>query len=252
MSLAGARVVVTRAAEQGAPVARLLANRGATVIVMPLIAIGAPSSWRDLDEGIARATRGEYEWVVFASVNAVEKFFGRGRDAERALGASKVAAVGPSTAAALEKHGARVDLVPNPHTARAVAESLGAGPGRVLFPRVERGPALPEAFVAGRWEVDEVAAYRNLPAPRGPEHDTAENGAFDVIVFMSPSAVDAFVSSVAWTGLGLAPGDERPRTVACIGPTTAARARERGLRADIVPEQHSAAGLLDALDTVRR
>jgi uroporphyrinogen-III synthase len=109
-----------------------------------------------------------------------------------------------------------------------------------------------EGFASAGWEVDEVAAYRNVPAPRGPQHDTVERGAFDVIVFMSPSAIDAFTSSVAWRALSLAADDPPERTVACIGPTTAVRARDRGLRVDVVPEKHSITGLLEALDAVGR
>ena len=252
MSLAGARVVVTRAERKAGDLERVLVERGADVVRMPVIVIKEPSSSEHLDRGLGRLREHEYDWVVFGSVNAVKAVFRRSQLAAEALRGVKVAAVGPATAAELGRAGVEPSLVPAEHTVEAVAEGLGRGPGKVLFPRVEDGPGLPEAFAANGWRIEQVAAYRNVPAPRGPAHEIVEDGAFDAITFLSPSAIDAFTGSVRWHGLGLARREERSRIVACIGPTTAARAREHGLRVDAMPAEHTVSALVEALDVAWR
>ena len=92
-----------------------------------------------------------------------------------------------------------------------------------------------------------VAVYRNVPADRGPVHDAVERGAFDGVTFLSPSAVGGFTGSVRWHGLGLGATERPERIVACIGPTTSARARDRGLRVDVMPNAHTVSDLVEAL-----
>ena len=64
----------------------------------------------------------------------------------------------------------------------------------------------------------------------------------DVITFASPSAVEQFVKAGLVALLGDAVG------VACIGPITAAAAREHGLNVAIEAPEHTAKGLLEALE----
>jgi uroporphyrinogen III methyltransferase/synthase len=61
----------------------------------------------------------------------------------------------------------------------------------------------------------------------------------DAITFTSSSTVANFVD-VAGT-------DRVPGVVACIGPITAATARDAGLRVDVVAGEHTIAGLVGAL-----
>jgi uroporphyrinogen III methyltransferase/synthase len=60
-----------------------------------------------------------------------------------------------------------------------------------------------------------------------------------IVTFTSSSTVKNFV-----TAFGV---DAVPRRVACIGPITAATAREHGLRVDVEAATHTVAGLVDAL-----
>ena len=247
MSLEGARVVVTRAEHQAGALERALRARGAEVARMPVIAIEEPSSWEGLDLGLRALGTGRYAWVLFGSVNAVKAVLRRSEGTAEALRRVEVAAVGPSTAAELRRAGIEPTLVPVEHTVQALAGAIGRGPGMVLFPRVENGPALPATFAAKGWRVDEVAAYRNVPAPRGPAHDAVEAGAFDLVTFLSPSAVEGFIRSIRWEGLGLGADEHPERLVACIGPTTARRARDRALRVDVVPPARTVRALTEAL-----
>ena len=70
--LSGLRIVVTRAEHQAQELADPLRKLGATVILLPVIAIGPP-----LDSEPLRYAAGHYnvyDWIIFTSVNAVTAF----------------------------------------------------------------------------------------------------------------------------------------------------------------------------------
>jgi uroporphyrinogen-III synthase len=251
--LDGLRVVVTRARERSRPLGDALTAAGAEVVYLPTIGVGDPASWSELDLALRKLAEGLYTWAVFTSVNAVDKVFERlghaGLDA-RAVGRTKVAAVGPVTAAALLERGIRADLEPQEATAQALAEGLGRGPGQVLLPRAEGAPQhLIDSLRASGWIPDEVAAYRTLPMRSGgAARDAVRAGAFDVLTFASGSAARAFAEQVALPSqLGLAPDGSSDRLVVCIGPQTSAVAEAAGFRVDLIAGEHTAAGLIRAL-----
>jgi uroporphyrinogen III methyltransferase/synthase len=70
-------------------------------------------------------------------------------------------------------------------------------------------------------------------------------GTYDWVIFTSANGVDYFLDALYGNG-----GDPRrfgEARLACIGPATARRLRERGLVADLVPETYVAEALLSAL-----
>ncbi len=228
--LFGRRVIVTRAAEQSAELASRLRELGADVLELPLLRMADPD-----DGGAALAAAvghlETYDWIVFASTNAVERTFARLRDA-RSLGRVHVAAIGPATEAALRGHGVEPDLIPEEAaTAEWMVATFPPGPGRVLVPRSTEGrDVLVVGLRAKGWMVDAVDAYR--PVAVGPIDARATDA--DVLTFASPSAVRA------WSG-------PVPPVVACIGPTTAAAAVDAGFVVPVIASEHTAAGLADAL-----
>jgi uroporphyrinogen III methyltransferase/synthase len=216
------------------------------VVALPVIAISDPADPRALEAAAGRV--GDYDWIVFSSANAVDRFIGLLPDG-RALAGVRLAAVGPATAAALAAHRLLVDLVPDEATAEGLLAALPAAPtgsadrpGRVLFPRAaEARDVLGPGLRATGWEVDEVEAYRTVTA--GPADGVTDEViqaavAADVITFSSPSTVDRYVQLS---------GGRVPAVVACIGPLTAEAARNAGLVVDAVAEEHTAAGLVAAL-----
>ncbi|MGH2819758.1 MAG: uroporphyrinogen-III synthase [Actinomycetota bacterium] len=251
--LEGVRVVVTRPRRDARRLGDPLRDRGALVIYLPLLEIVDPQTWNEVDAALRRLADGGYDWVAFTSGNAVDRLLRRIETLglpSRAMSGTRVAAVGRTTAASLQRRGVQPDLVPGTSTGEALAEALGSGPGRVLLPRVERGPrAIVRDLRERGWEIDEVTAYRNL---RGrvdtPEGDDVKAGSFDIVTFASGSAARAFVHSVSEPGaLGLALADAPKRVVACIGPRTAQAARAAGFRVDVQALEHSAGGLVRAL-----
>ena len=106
---------------------------------------GAPGA--NLDEACARA--GDFDWIVFSSVNAVDAFMDRllaGPTDVRALGGVRLCGVGAATAARLEDHGLKVDLTPLEYRAdavlRALTESGDIRGKRMLLPHADIGREL--------------------------------------------------------------------------------------------------------------
>ena len=247
--LFGKRVLVTRVRSQASALSKLLSEHGAEPIEMPVIAVKEMPDYGELDQAILSLSH--YHWVVFTSVNGVESFFTRlgmrGMDA-REFKDIKLCAVGPATAAALERYGLKVDYTPPEYTTEAIAAGFKDKDIRgkqILLPRSEIAPGeLIEKLTSLGAKVEQVPAYRVIPAT-----DSVSLGKqmllerkIDIVTFTSSSTVRNLVSLLGedWHAL-----DET--TVACIGPVTAATANELGLRIDIVAKEHTIPGLVDAI-----
>ena len=135
-----------------------------------MIRIVPPDDYGPLDDVCARA--GEFDWVVFASVNAVDAFVNRlleGPQDVRCLNGVKLCAVGPATAERLAKHGLKVDLTPPEYRADAVLRELSAKTDvkglRFLLPRADIGrDVLADELRKQGAQVTEVVAYRTVVA----------------------------------------------------------------------------------------
>jgi uroporphyrinogen III methyltransferase/synthase len=168
------RVVFTRPAARGAPLAARLRAAGHEVAHVPLTAIEDAEPFPD---------PAPFDGVLFTSVNAVR------RAPSRAVW-PRTGAVGPATAAALAEHGVRVDVVGS-GGGRALAEAWGPATGRrLLLPQaVGAHPALAEALRAQGADVSCVPVYRSVPLGKVDREPLA--GA-DLICFFAPSQVRAF------------------------------------------------------------
>lgn len=248
--LFGKRVVLTRARHQMGELSSRLHELGADVVELPAIEIGPPA-----DGGVAlrRAVDdvavGRFDWIVFTSVNGVDRFFAEVPDA-RLLGGARVAAIGPGTAAALARYRIVADLVPERYVAEglldvfadardSIDEQRSDRSRCVLLPRAATArDVLPEGLGAKGWDVDVVEAYRTMPAhPDATELDAAASA--DAICFTSSSTVTNYIA--------VASAERVPPTVACIGPVTAATARAAGLDVTVEAATHTIDGLVDAL-----
>jgi len=239
--LFGRRIVVTRAEAQSPGLVDALRRQGAEVVAVPTIEIVEAS-----DGGVALAEAAarvrHFDWVAFTSANTVERLFAHLTDA-RALGDTQVAAVGASTAAALAVRGVLADLVPERAMAEALVEAFppaGRCPaGRVLLPQAAAAaPTLEAGLSAKEWLVDAVEAYRTVATTLDVEALAAASSA-DAIAFTSASTVDNYVDAAG--------SDAVAPVVACIGPVTADRARQRGLAVSVVATEASVEGLVAAL-----
>ena len=247
--LSGKRVLVTRSREQASSLSRMLAAEGAETLEVPAIRVAPLEEYGTLDAAIQ--SLGSFRWVVFTSVNGVEAFFDRLNCVKldaRAFGGSKVAAIGPATSVALKNHGIATDLLPEAFTSECLLQALeaeGVAESRILLPRVEMAPDLLFTGLQ-RLGADPVQApaYRTL-VPDGLVTQAREllgKGAIDAVTFASSSTVSNLMSAVS--------GDTRlldGTMVACIGPVTAQRAEEHGLRVDVVANEHTIPGLVRSM-----
>jgi uroporphyrinogen-III synthase len=192
-----------------------------------------------------------YDWVAFTSVNAVKAIFDRleklGLDS-RAFGASKVAAIGSATAVSLREHGIGADFVPDSFVSEAVVDGLkhlDLQGRRVLLPQADiAGKTLSQGLSAVGATVEEVVVYRTVaPEDFASRVESVLSEGIDIATFTSSSAVGNLLHLLDGKLDALSRA-----TIACIGPITAATARELGLTVDIVPAEHTVAGLVDALE----
>jgi len=245
--LFGKRVLVTRPQGSNDELASRLWEAGAQPVLSPTIAIGPPD-----DPGAARDAVGRldtYGWIVFTSPSGVAACFDvlaqEGADARR-FGRARVAAIGRATAQELRIHGIAADYVPQ----RFIAEELAAGllertrgdETILLFGAAEMRETVGATLRERGRTVDAVAAYKTTPVADPNLADLAET--CDVWTFASGSAVRSFVASVPGAA-DLAQG----KTIACVGPVTAAAVRKAGLTADIVAAEAGVDGLIAALAT---
>jgi uroporphyrinogen-III synthase len=247
--LTGRRIVVTRAAQQSGGLRERLEQRGAEVLLLPTIEIVPPESYKALDDALRQA--GDFDWLVVTSANAVrvmgERLTALGLGA-KSLAHVRCAAVGPSTADALQSMGLAVDVVPERYVGEALADALAdrVRGQRVLLVRAAVArDVVPEALRAAGAEVATVDAYRTVvPADAaGRARATfAAESLPDAVVFTSGSTVWHLLDVLREAGLAF------PPQVACvsIGPVTSAALREAGLPVAAEAEVATLDGLADA------
>jgi uroporphyrinogen III methyltransferase/synthase len=251
--LYGWRVLVPRTKEQAASMSARLSGYGAIPHSVPTISVEPPRNPAQMERAIKGIVEGRYQWVVFTSVNAVsavwEKIVEFGLDA-RSFAGVRLAAVGTKTAQAVRDLGMTPELLPEV-TKQNAAGLVEVFPdyledldpvGRVLLPRADIATdVLVDGLVERGWEVDDVVAYRTVRAapPSAEIREMIKSGGFDAVCFTSSSTVKNLV--------GIAGKPHQRTIIACIGPMTAATAREMGLRVDVVPEIAEVPDLVDAL-----
>ncbi|MEY4515482.1 MAG: hypothetical protein RLZZ450_7604 [Pseudomonadota bacterium] len=251
--LFGKRVLITRPEGQSDEMAQLLRDAGADPLELPTVQIVPPTDGEVLRAHVLSA--GSYDWAIFTSVNGVEAFFAvldrEGRDA-RILGGVSVAAIGPATRSALAKRGVRADVMPSEYRGEAVADAIRAHDGqligkRILIARAEVArEVLPGMLREAGASVDVVSAYRTLPA--SPQRfaeisELLETGGIDAVAFTSSSTVERLVEGLGPRGPALLQNVQ----VAAIGPITASTAERLGLPAQVVADEYTAPGLVQAL-----
>jgi uroporphyrinogen III methyltransferase/synthase len=150
---------------------------------------------------------------------------------------AKIAAIGPSSARAIENGGGQVALMPGDSRQEGLVEefrNLPAGT-RVLFPQAAGArPLLVQRLRGQGCIVDSVTVYKTEP-----KADLQPPPSFDVATFASPSALRAFLTGLEKAALA-------GKTVAVIGPTTAHEAATNGLH-PVVSQSPDVDGLVLAI-----
>ena len=186
----------------------------------------------------------KYGYVLFASQNAIDMFFGAADEEaidRRRFGGLKMAVVGGSTAKWLRKYGYDADIVPEDYTVEALAgrmaDELEGSGSKVLAIRAVKGnEVLYDVFDERGIAYDKVMLYDSV----GEQVMTAaEIGSLDWLIFGSGSGVDVFFDQMERASI------KTPESVkfACIGGPTADALAKHGYGASISAEKHTAAEL---------
>jgi uroporphyrinogen-III synthase len=233
-SLAGRRVVVTR--DRLGELGRLLAERGADVIHVPLIETTDP------DDGgaalnAALGNLSDHDWLIVTSAAGAERV----GDAAKQHPGVALAAVGTTTASVLaDRAGRPIDVVPERQIAVELADALNVrlqgAHVSILLAQADRAPGtLADLLRAAGHDVTVVTAYSTqLRVP-----DPMLLNDIDALVLASGSAATSWVAAL---------GTESPPIVVVIGPTTAQVARELGLKVSAVAAEYSVVGLVAAVE----
>lgn len=245
-------VLVTRAQSQASGLASTLEELGAEVIQTPVIRIESLADSAEMRGAVRRA--GEFDWLVFTSVNGVDAFRKTLalEDLDvRVLAGVKLAAIGEPTADRLREIGLRVDLVPKRFVAEGLLEAFDAlGPmtgKKFLIPRSEIArPLLVDGLRERNAEVHEVFAYRTVAGEDFADEvvDRLEAGEIDLVTFTSSSTVTNFIDAL--------PEARRAAIVpkikgASIGPITSETMQQQGVPIVTTADTSTIPGLVEAI-----
>jgi uroporphyrinogen-III synthase len=231
--LSGRRVIVTR--EEPGLLADLLADRGATMLHLPLIRRIDPADGGEQLRHVLAGV-GDFDWLVVTSPEGARRTAAAVRNAPGV----RVAAVGRATSRAFEElSGRSADVVPGDQRADALADAIveaaGGETGSLLLAQADlAADTLAQRLRAAGFDVSPVIAYRTFAAAP----DAASPDA-DAVLFASGSAVRAWVEAY---------GTSTPGAAVAIGPSTAAVAAEVGVDLAGVASRHSLDGLVDELE----
>jgi len=163
--LAGSAVLVTRPEHQAGELVAAIEGAGGEAVVFPVLRIEGRDR-RGIEADIRALPAADI--VVFTSRNAVQHGF-----ALHAGGASRIAAIGPATAHAIEAAGGKVDIGPDrgfdsEHLLQS-PELQDVSGRNVRIVRGETGrELLAEALRKRGAQVDYLSVYRRLPPQPSP------------------------------------------------------------------------------------
>ncbi|MBI1269066.1 hypothetical protein GC174_01395 [bacterium] len=278
MHLTGQRILITRATSQADSLKLALEAAGARPVLIPVIEIKEPASWDPFDEALAQLS--DYDWVIFASTNAVRSLVERMEEKsipKEILANRKIGAIGEATAAVLQEHSIAVSFSPDKFVAENFIEQF---PDRdkmhglkILWPRTNVGRTLiADEFTASGAIVDTIEAYRTDLPDNAEElskrlFDLCNEKQLDLITFASSQTVKNFhqllkmglVNYARKKGYIVNPDSIALESsasnllsgiaIATIGPVTATTARQYYKHVQIEADTHTMEGLLKAIES---
>lgn len=267
--LNGKTVLVTRSKGQAHDLTSKLEEHGALSIEIPVIEFGAPASWCDLDTALGALSN--YDWIVFASSNAVSAFLERksklGLD-QPTTSLPRIAAIGPATGTALLNLGYTVDFQPKSFLAEQFVTEFSSAFGlqgkRILWPRTNLGrKVIAEQLTQLGASVTTVESYStNLPLNADEISDQIAQliieRKIDVVTLASSQTTKNFfylcrtgikkLMDLPDSELELVMQDQTKHfLLAAIGPVTAETTRKLFGRVDLEAEVFNSDGLVDTL-----
>jgi len=249
--LFGRRVLVTRPKAQSEGIVRKLEELGAVPHVLPTMTIRDVSDFAPLDSALDQVRDGEWDWLVFTSVNGVHHFFARlfarGRDV-RDLGDVKLAAIGAKTAQALKQYHLNADVVPGEFSSEGLVEALKdrVRGQRVLLARANRGRELLNVALAEVATVLQVSVYEQHDGvdTSGDVFAALRRGEIEFVLLSSSNIARGLLKHFDETLKGRVERGEVK--LIAISPETAKAVEECGYSVYGVATEFTSEGLVDA------
>lgn len=169
------------------------------------------------------------DWIFFSSKNAVKHFLAQGK-IEPGV---KLAAVGKGTSDELRKHNLRADFIGGTADTRIIAKQFGAVAGRstVLFPQAKGSLRTVQEQLPTIKAIN-LSVYETISRP------AEDLPACDVMVFTSPSNVEAFFQKNKISNT---------QKVVAMGHATGNALRDKGIVSFVTPGSFDDAGLVRAV-----
>ncbi|MBI2118847.1 MAG: uroporphyrinogen-III synthase [Elusimicrobia bacterium] len=250
-TLFGKNIVVTRAKHQASDFAKILKSHGANVLLCPTIKILSPLDFKPLDKAIK--TLSIYDWLIFTSVNGVEKFMERASKIYKNFicpTSLKTCAIGPLTKQKMIFFGFPVTLVSKEYVAESILEALPEVKNkRILIPRAQSArDLLPKELKKKGATVDVVETYRTIID--GSNFSELLNwlgkNMIDCITFTSSSTVKNFFSLLTRRQKNKILGNKNIFS-ASIGPITTETLKEVGWDPKIIAKKPTTKHLAGAI-----
>lgn len=169
------------------------------------------------------------DWIFFSSKNGVKHFLAQ----TKIEAGVKLAAVGKGTSDELRKHNLRADFIGGTADTRIIAKQFGAVAGRstVLFPQA-KGSLRTVQEQLPMIKVINLNVYETISRPAN------DLPVCDVMVFTSPSNVDAFFQLNKIS---------KAQKVVAMGHATGSTLKEKGIISFVTPGSFDDAGLVRAV-----
>jgi uroporphyrinogen III methyltransferase / synthase len=260
--LSGKTILITRTEGQARELSDQLKEHGASTIELPVIEFGPPASWQEADTALGALP--QYDWVVFASANAISSVQNRLTRLGLkwpTVSAPKIAVIGSATAKALASFGLSADFVPTSFVAEQFVEELSAKHPmtgrRILWTRTNTGRTLIADRLAALGALITIVETYSTNLPHDTERVSCELAVLirerkvDVITFASSQTVKNF-HFILTQGLDFSADTEIGKKIdqivlAAIGPVTAETTREMFGRVDVQAEPFNTEGLINSL-----
>ncbi len=171
-----------------------------------------------------------FDWIVFTSTNGVNFFFQRLNAINldtRAVGTTKVSAIGKTTAEKLTTFGVLADMQPKLESSVGLLEEfqkVSVKDKRILLVRPKVGSSmLLDGLADVGAIVETVVVYRNVDM----EPEETDFAFIDQILFTSGSTIRAFLKRYGSVPAGI--------KVYCLGQPTLTEAKKHSMQAELLP-----------------
>ena len=251
LPLLGRTIVITRTVEQSEESAQAFVKLGADTIIFPTLDIVPPESWQAFDEIVK--SKEKIDFIIFTSKHAVEMFVKRCDELKIKFDYknTKVVAVGNKTSFTCNEMNIPVTIIPKIFSGKGVVDELSKFDikNKVVFiPRSAIGREELPHGLSDRGAILKTANVYNVTFPNKniveEKIKKLKETKPDMFIFTSPSTFKNFLKLLDITN---PPQFFSQFDVASIGPTTKAAIETRKVKVDVMPDDFTINGLIQAI-----